>query len=365
MGYTAPWEIGPGLPAICPSAFVTVPPMAAQTPAATPAVPNADGEAHAVSIDDRMDARGDDDDDGGGGDRCHSGDDSDSGVAPARNPRLGHDHDIEMNDINRRDNNEMDKDHDGGANSDDGGDDDGDRSDDGGDVAAMRTMDDTGDAARRELPPRGGGGLPAAQTPPNITPPPPRPAYLSSTALAQRVRNAQVKFKLRGAAGYSAAELRNYISISLVHPVSGTLRSAPSAHRVTAPYLAALLRLRGYAVYDGDLERSLIWLESAGTPKTLPPPSDDLRRYLARAVLVDDTPGQVAPSAPFGNDDDDDCSSEDSDEFSAVMKKYSRRSGNSARSARSGHGRGHGRGRNCGGGGGGRARSRSRDDGRS
>ena len=53
-----------------------------------------------------------------------------------------------MNDINRRDNNEINKDHDGGANSDDGGDDDGDRSDDGGDVAAMRTMDDTGDAAR-------------------------------------------------------------------------------------------------------------------------------------------------------------------------------------------------------------------------
>ena len=47
-----------------------------------------------------------------------------------------------MNDI-RHDNNEMDKDHDGGANSDDGGDDDGDRSDDGGDVAAMRTMGDT------------------------------------------------------------------------------------------------------------------------------------------------------------------------------------------------------------------------------
>ena len=182
--------------------------------------------------------------------------------------------------------------------------------------------------------------------------------------LVGRVRRVFTRFKLKHAADYSLADLRHFITISLVEPYLKQLRKAYSAHRATAPYLATLLRLRGYAVYDGDLESTLAWLESARTPETLPPPSETLRRYLSRAHGVTDASDQIAPLAPF--DDDDDLNSESSDELDASTTSNARRGHGLTRGVRRGRGHGRGRGRGRGrshGHGRGRARSRSREKG--
>ena len=364
-----PWEIASGLPAMGPWALSAAARMAVSSPpcSTAPSVHQGRNEiSNGMKPFFHLEAEGADDDGASGADDEAGSDlDQDSDIGMKKNDRdeggVGNggdggkargedgdgDGDVEMASGDAAlDSRVLSLSPGPSANNDDGGDD--------------EKADDFDGTARRELLPPRGAGPPAAQAPSDITPPPPLPAYLSNIALAERVRQVQVKFKLKDAADYSADELRSWITISLVHPVSGTLRLASSAHKVTAPYLAALLRLRGYAVHDGDLERVLSWLESASTLKTLPAPSDELRRYLARAVHVDDTPGQVAPSAPFDNDDDGDGSgSEDSSEFEVVMNRFHTGRGR-GRGRNRGRGRGRGRGRD-GGGGVGRARSRSRD----